>query len=73
MEWSRAYEGLQHLGEISETAVRVSVEDFTGAACLKIFFPNSPAFSPERKWFTGTACVERAKRAGERVMRRVTA
>ena len=69
MKWSKTYEGLQHLGEISETKVRVSVQDFTGAACLKIFYPNSSAFSPDRKWFTGKGNVDRAKAEGERVMR----
>ena len=68
MEWSREYCGLIHLSD-RRSGVSVTVQDFTGSACLKIYYPNSGAFSPERKWFS---TVNAAKKAGEQVMRRVT-
>ena len=69
MKWSRVHHGLTHLGERSLTKVWVSVQDYTGASCLKIWYPGSQ-FTPELKWFT---TVRKAKKAGEQVMRRVTA
>lgn len=45
----------------------VSVQDHTAMACLKIYFPGCQ-FTPELKWFT---TVDKAKAAGEKVMRRV--
>ena len=71
MKWSKSHHGLTHLylGEFSSTKTWVSIQDYTGMACLKIYFPRCQ-FTPELKWFTS---VEKAKRAGERVMRRVSA
>ena len=68
MRWSRVHHGLTHLGERSLTKVRVSVQDYTGMACLKIWYPSSP-FTPELKWFP---TVDKAKAEGEQIMRRVT-
>ena len=61
MKWSREYCGLIHLTD-SPSGVSVTVQDFIGSACLKIYYPNSRAFSPERKWFS---TVNAANKAGE--------
>ena len=69
MKWSKSHTGRTHVVGFSLTKTWVSVQDYTGMACLKIWYPGKRS-TPELKWFTS---VDKAKKAGEKVMRRVSA